>query len=461
VGRYHLKTPLKYVLLDSFSILFLLLCISFLYLEKDEWLENVSVGLLSIFLFLVFSSLTNLYSSWRSGLIFRETIRLWSSWLLTFFTLLAIAFVTKTTDSYSRVVFGSWAILTPFLINLLHIHYSSSRPTSFRPGQKSIRAVLAGKDSREIKELFEINRTMGLDIGLYGYYSDEPWEGESSQSIRHLGTYQDLCADAKSGSFHLVYLNLGVDEGSTLTRLTNELSNSTVSLYWMIPPELCPVSLPPQSHGFGNQYAMSLFENPFLGWQLQVKRIEDVVLSVLILLLIAIPMALIALAIKLTSRGPVLFIQKRYGEGGKPFRMLKFRSMKVMEDGNLVRQATKGDDRITPVGRFIRKTSIDELPQFINVLLGDMSIVGPRPHANVHNEHYRVMIKGYMLRHKVKPGITGLAQISGCRGITDTQEKMAARVKYDMEYIKKWSLWLDLKIILLTIVRGFNDPKAI
>jgi len=461
LGRYHLKTPFLYVFLDGVAILSSLLLISFLYPKEDHWQDQLQIGLLSVFLFYIFSSLNNLYSSWRSGLIFRETIRLWSSWFLTFFTLLAIAFATKTTNSYSRVVFVSWALVTPVVINFLHIYYSASRPTSFRASQKKVRAVLAGKDSREIKELFEINRRMGLDVEIYGYYADEAWQGSSDEVIRHLGSYHDLCEDARVGSFHLVYLNLGVNEGLKLSELTEELSNSTVSLYWMIPSELSPVAMPPQSHGFGNQFAMSLFESPFFGWQLQVKRIEDIIIGTIILMLVTIPMLLIALAIKLTSRGPVFFIQKRYGEGGKPFKMLKFRSMTVMENDETVRQATKGDKRLTKIGAFIRKTSIDELPQFINVLLGDMSIVGPRPHATVHNEQYRVMIKGYMLRHKVKPGITGLAQISGCRGITDTPEKMEARVKYDMEYIKKWSLWLDLKIILLTIFRGFTDPKAI
>jgi len=461
LGRYHLKTPFRYVFLDGQAILFSLLLISYFYLDEEQWVDQISVGLLSMFLFLIFSSLNNLYSSWRSGLIFRETIRLWSSWFLTFFTLLAIAFATKTTDSYSRVVFVSWSIVTPLIINALHIYYSSSRPTSFRAGDKRVRAVLAGQDSREIKELFQINQTMGLDVEIYGYYADEPWEGDSEHAIRHLGNYKDLCEDAKVGSFHLVYLNIGVHQGDKLSSLTEELSNSTVSLYWMIPPELSPVSMPPQSHGFGNQFAMSLFESPFFGWQLQVKRIEDIILGTLILLLITIPMILIATVIKLTSKGPVFFIQKRYGVGGKPFKMLKFRSMKVMENDESIRQATQGDERITKVGAFLRKTSIDELPQFINVLMGDMSIVGPRPHANVHNEQYRVMIKGYMLRHKVKPGITGLAQISGCRGITDTPEKMEARVRFDMDYIKNWSLWLDLKIILFTILRGFTDPKAI
>ena len=164
--------------------------------------------------------------------------------------------------------------------------------------------------------------------------------------------------------------------------------------------------------------------------------------------------------IKLTSPGPILFKQSRYGIDGKPINVWKFRSMKVMENDQNVTQATKGDSRITPVGRILRSTSLDELPQFINVLFGEMSIVGPRPHAVAHNELYRSQIQGYMLRHKVKPGITGWAQINGWRGETDTLEKMEKRIEYDLEYIRNWSIWFDLKIVFLTIFKGFIHKSA-
>ncbi|RME08664.1 MAG: exopolysaccharide biosynthesis polyprenyl glycosylphosphotransferase, partial [Bacteroidetes bacterium] len=167
-----------------------------------------------------------------------------------------------------------------------------------------------------------------------------------------------------------------------------------------------------------------------------------------------------ALAVKLSSKGPVLFKQRRYGLDGQIVEVWKFRSMTVTEDGDNIRQARKNDPRVTPVGSFLRRTSLDELPQFINVLQGRMSIVGPRPHAVAHNEQYRKLIKGYMWRHKVKPGITGWAQVNGWRGETDTLEKMKKRVEYDLDYIRRWSLWLDLKIILLTVFKGFVGKNA-
>ncbi|TFZ82267.1 exopolysaccharide biosynthesis polyprenyl glycosylphosphotransferase, partial [Serratia marcescens] len=179
-----------------------------------------------------------------------------------------------------------------------------------------------------------------------------------------------------------------------------------------------------------------------------------------ILLFISPVLLLIAGMVKFTSTGPIIFKQRRYGMDGKAIEVWKFRSMTVMEDGDKVVQAKKGDSRLTPVGAFLRRTSLDELPQFVNVLKGDMSIVGPRPHAVAHNEQYRKLINGYMLRHKMKPGITGWAQINGWRGETDTLEKMQKRVEFDLDYIRNWSVWLDIKIVFLTIFKGFINKAA-
>jgi putative colanic acid biosynthesis UDP-glucose lipid carrier transferase len=181
-----------------------------------------------------------------------------------------------------------------------------------------------------------------------------------------------------------------------------------------------------------------------------LKRIEDIVLGCLLSVLLALPMLLIAIGIKLDSKGPVFFRQRRYGRGGIEIEVFKFRSMRVLEDGAVVVQARQGDPRVTAFGWFLRRTSLDELPQLLNVLRGDMSLVGPRPHAVAHNELYRRQIVEYMLRHKVKPGITGWAQVNGWRGETDTLRKMVYRVEHDLEYIRRWSLWFDLKILWLT-----------
>lgn len=191
-----------------------------------------------------------------------------------------------------------------------------------------------------------------------------------------------------------------------------------------------------------------------------IKRLEDILFSILIITIISPVLPMIALGIKLTSKGPVLFIQNRHGLNGQIIKVWKFRTMTVMENTDIVSQATKNDPRVTKIGRFLRRTSLDELPQFFNVLSGSMSIVGPRPHAVSHNEYYATVIPDYMLRHSVKPGVTGLAQVSGFRGETDTLDKMENRVRCDMEYIQKWTLLLDVKLIFLTVFKGFSGKTA-
>jgi putative colanic acid biosynthesis UDP-glucose lipid carrier transferase len=206
---------------------------------------------------------------------------------------------------------------------------------------------------------------------------------------------------------------------------------------------------------------ISVFDTPLSGKTAQlIKRTEDIILSIIILIMISPVLIAVALGVKLSSPGPVLFKQNRYGINGQPINVYKFRSMTSQDNGNIIKQATKKDIRITAFGAFIRKTSLDELPQFYNVIQGRMSIVGPRPHAVAHNEEYRKLIPKYMQRHLVKPGITGWAQINGWRGETDTLHKMKKRIDFDLHYINTWSLWLDIKIIILTTVKGFINKNA-
>ncbi|HJQ63865.1 MAG TPA: exopolysaccharide biosynthesis polyprenyl glycosylphosphotransferase, partial [Burkholderiales bacterium] len=210
----------------------------------------------------------------------------------------------------------------------------------------------------------------------------------------------------------------------------------------------------------GDMPVVAVCETPFYGLNGLIKRASDLVLATAILALIFPLMLAIALGVKYTSPGPVLFKQRRYGVDGREIVVYKFRTMTVVEDAGEIRQATRDDRRITSFGAFLRRNSLDELPQFINVVQGRMSIVGPRPHAVAHNELYRKLIKGYMIRHKVKPGITGLAQINGLRGETETLEKMKARIEYDLAYLRNWSLRLDLQIIWKTIFVVLRKENA-
>jgi len=263
----------------------------------------------------------------------------------------------------------------------------------------------------------------------------------------------------RSGKIDYVYITLPSGEEKRIAQLVNQLADTTATV--CVVPDLFVFDLlHARWSSIGGIPVVNVFESPFYGVDGWMKRVEDLILGLLILTLAIFPMLLIAIGVKLTSHGPVLFRQRRYGLNGEVIEVLKFRTMRVCEDGESVPQATNGDPRITRFGAFLRRRSLDELPQFFNVLQGTMSIVGPRPHAVAHNEQYRHLIHGYMLRHKVKPGITGLAQVNGWRGETDTLEKMRRRVEFDLTYLRNWSLWLDIKIIFLTVLTGFSGKNA-
>jgi len=258
---------------------------------------------------------------------------------------------------------------------------------------------------------------------------------------------------------HEIYVTLPMGSQPRIVELLQQAQGTTASVYFV--PDVFGISIiQGRLKDLNGVPVVGICETPFTGTNELVKRLSDLVLASLVLLLIAPLMALIGLGVKLSSPGPVIFSQRRNGLAGEEIVVYKFRSMRALDDGDIVRQATKDDPRVTPLGTILRRTSLDELPQFINVLQGRMSIVGPRPHAVAHNEQYRQLITAYMVRHKVKPGITGWAQIHGHRGETDTIEKMQARVEYDLEYLRNWSLGLDLQIIARTVKVVFFDRNA-
>jgi putative colanic acid biosysnthesis UDP-glucose lipid carrier transferase len=244
-----------------------------------------------------------------------------------------------------------------------------------------------------------------------------------------------------------------------LTSLLAALKDTTSSVYF-VPDMFVTDLIQGRPDSVCGLPVISVCETPFRGPAGVLKRISDIVLASLILLLISPIMLGLAIAVKLSSPGPVIFRQRRYGLDGEEIIVYKFRSMTVTEDGATIQQARKNDTRVTRLGAIMRKTSLDELPQFVNVLQGRMSIVGPRPHAVAHNEMYRGQIKSYMVRHKVKPGITGWAQVNGLRGETDSLEKMEARIRCDLDYLRNWSLRLDLYIIWKTVYLVFQDSAA-
>ncbi|HCD7881926.1 undecaprenyl-phosphate glucose phosphotransferase [Klebsiella pneumoniae] len=310
-----------------------------------------------------------------------------------------------------------------------------------------------------------------VGINLMKSFAEEPWLGlkvkgiycdcppTNSIGLPYSGKYEDLICEARKGEIDRIYIAMDMQDDKKLKKLVKGLADTTCSVL-LIPDIFTFNILQSRTEEVNGVPVVPLFDTPLNGINSVLKRLEDIVLSLIILILISPVLIVIACIVKYSSKGPILFRQTRYGMDGKSIQVWKFRTMVVQENGNVVTQAVRGDVRVTNVGRFLRRTSLDELPQFFNVLFGSMSIVGPRPHAVAHNEQYRTLIEGYMLRHKVKPGITGLAQIKGWRGETDTLEKMQKRVEYDLEYIREWSLWLDLKIIFLTVFKGFVNKSA-
>ncbi|HIF9382898.1 TPA: undecaprenyl-phosphate glucose phosphotransferase [Photobacterium damselae] len=303
---------------------------------------------------------------------------------------------------------------------------------------------------KELKgQNFTIEYYDDRDESRFGYMTKASFKGK----------VDDLLQNAKQGDIDEVYVALPMVARDRIQYFLRLLSDTTVETY-IVPDLYTYNNAINQIREIDGVQTLSVFASPLDGLGDVIKRIEDIIIGGFITLMISPVLIAVAIGVKLSSPGPILFKQDRYGLGGKCIKVWKFRSMKVMENDAVVTQATKNDPRVTKFGAFIRRTSLDELPQFFNVLQGSMSIVGPRPHAVAHNEEYRVLVDNYMIRHKVKPGITGLAQVNGFRGETDTLDKMEMRVHYDIRYIQSWSLFLDLKIIFMTVFKGFVGETA-
>jgi putative colanic acid biosynthesis UDP-glucose lipid carrier transferase len=313
-------------------------------------------------------------------------------------------------------------------------------------------AVIAGANDLGRRLAARLRASPLLGIRFAGYFDDRaPGRLQNVVPRDNLGALSALADYARSNTVDVIYIALPMASQPRILKLLEDLRDTTASIYF-VPDIFVSDLIQARVDSIGGLPVVAVCESPFHGFNAVAKRVSDFCLAALILAGISPLMVAIALGVKLSSPGPVLFKQRRYGLDGKRIVIYKFRSMTVAEDGDVVRQVTRNDQRVTRFGAFLRRTSLDELPQFINVLQGRMSIVGPRPHAVAHNEMYRKLIRGYMIRHKVKPGITGLAQVNGLRGETDTVDKMKARIDYDLAYLRNWSLALDVRIILKTAV---------
>ncbi|TCT91866.1 putative colanic acid biosynthesis UDP-glucose lipid carrier transferase [Gibbsiella quercinecans] len=435
-----------------FSSLYFVCFISKVEFDHTYWLLGFGV----LAMFQMIGGLTEFYRSWRGVKFSSEMQSILQNWTLSLIFSTGILSFFDTFDIHFHV-FVKWYVLVCFGFTIFRLFIRYAIGYARRIGYNNRKVAIVGTLPIGINLAKNFQDATWLGFDVKGIYSDS--EIESREGIPYGGTLSKLVSQAKSGHIDRVYIAMPMSDEVKIKQLVTELTDTTCSVM-LIPDVLTFNMLQSRVEEVNGVPVVSLFDTPMSGINMLLKRIEDIVLSLCILLFISPVLVIIALFVKFTSHGPIIFRQTRYGIDGKPIKVWKFRSMRVMENGDKVIQAKKVDLRVTPVGGFLRRTSLDELPQFFNVLKGDMSIVGPRPHAVVHNEQYRTLIKGYMLRHKMKPGITGWAQINGWRGETDTLEKMEKRVEYDLDYIRDWSIWLDLKIIFLTVFKGFINKSA-
>jgi len=391
------------------------------------------------------------YRTWRSGRMWayvRDTI---FGWVITVLVLIFLGKASRLDYYYSDDVLTAWFIATPLVLLASHLVVRSAK---IKPGTQNseIRSVvIVGANDVGLKFAKVCERYPNLFMQVEGFFDDRT-DQRQPRDMKYpiLGRNSEIAPYVRAHATKMIFISQPISAQPRIRRLLDELQDTTASVYFL--PDIYIFDLmQARFDNVGGMPVIAICETPFMGLNGMIKRIEDIVFASLILLLLLPVMLVIALAVRLSSPGPIIFRQRRYGLYGEEIMVYKFRSMTVTENGSVVTQATKDDRRVTRVGAFLRRTSLDELPQFVNVLQGRMSIVGPRPHAVAHNEQYRKLIKGYMLRHKVKPGITGWAQVNGMRGETDTLDKMEARIRYDLDYLRSWSLWLDVWIILKTV----------
>ncbi len=436
------------------------------WLRGAPWNDKYTIATTACILFFyLFASVTRLYQSHRIGGLASEARPVVASWVATVGSLMVLGYVLKSGADFSRIAVGIAIVLTPMVLIAWRwlVRVTLMQLRSNGRNNRSVAIVGAGEAARELAASIRSRPWTGLNVLGFvvpcGDETDSKLALQDGSVMPRLGDIDDLYRRARANEIDVVYIAVPLNDRETIDSILRKLGDTTVSLY-LVPDMYTAGIMQGQWVTIGTVPTISIIDTPTLGIGSWVKRLEDIVVSVLVLGIMAIPMALIAIGIKLTSKGPVLYVQKRYGVNCAPIDVYKFRTMTVTETDEQFTQARPADPRVTPFGAFLRRTSLDELPQFFNVLAGTMSVVGPRPHPIALNEEYRGKVDAYTLRHKIKPGITGLAQINGYRGQTPHDGAMKDRVRHDIEYINGWSIWLDLKIMLATPLALFRGENA-
>lgn len=416
--------------------------------------------ILAVLLTLIIFPASRVYRSWRGQSLTMEILHVWAAWAAVLAALFALTWMMKTTDAYSRLWVLGWFAsgLVLFALNRFVARRVLGSIRAHGIDTRKVVLVGATHSGKKIVEATRSSPWMGLDV--IGYV-ETPHDQVSIDDLPRLGNIDEfVTTTATTGACEQLWIALPMRAEQDIRRITAAVNDTTTTIR-LIPDLFGYELLNQQATELAGIPVITMRGSRITGHTRIVKAIEDRVLSALILIFISPLMLLLAIGVKLSSPGPIFFKQKRRGLNGEEVKVWKFRSMRAhVEKVGLVTQATKGDPRVTRFGAFLRRTSLDELPQFINVLCGTMSIVGPRPHATEHDDYYKPLVNGYAQRHSVKSGITGLAQINGFRGETETIDKMAKRVELDLMYIRNWTVWLDAKIIFYTIIHGFSDRNA-
>jgi putative colanic acid biosynthesis UDP-glucose lipid carrier transferase len=402
--------------------------------------------------------LQNTRGAERTG---RAVSRILLEWSCVAAILVFLSASFNLTPTFSHDFIASWFLLTPVALLLVDSRRAQiGRWLSADRGVAQRYIIIGANDvGAELARRIETAHAGQKFFGFHDFRSAERAAGGLDRSVRGNCTARDFADFVRSHAIGRVYLALPISTAPRIEELLKELRDTTASVYFV--PNIFAFDLVQARYvEINGMPAFSICDSPLQGMSGFWKRAFDVALACFALVFFSPVLLAMALAIRRSSPGPILFKQRRYGLNGEEILVYKFRSMTVCEDGPVVAQATEKDSRVTPLGAFLRRTSLDELPQIFNVLEGKMSFVGPRPHAVAHNEEYRKLINGYMIRHKVRPGITGWAQVNGLRGETSTIDKMQRRVQYDLDYLKNWSLWLDLKILAKTALIVACDRNA-
>jgi putative colanic acid biosynthesis UDP-glucose lipid carrier transferase len=411
--------------------------------------------------FLVIGEISGLYRAEHSRTANTEFALTLLSWLVACLALSSVAYFSTAIEYTRSIVFG-WFLLAGAVLALSRMTVRILIETLAISGFAQRRCAIAGLNPLGIQLLENTQQNPGCGMQIVGFYDDrsqDRWLAAVERESQYRGRLDNLVEEAKAGLIDTVFVTLPMRAEGRIRRLLEQLSDTTASVY-IVPDFFVFELLHSRWSTIGGIPAVSVFETPLYGVDGWLKRAFDLAAASIALLILSPVMLICAILVKLSSPGPIFFRQQRYGLDGREIWVWKFRSMRTCENGRNITQATKRDPRITAVGAILRRTSLDELPQLFNVLDGSMSLVGPRPHASAHNEHYRKLIRGYMLRHKVKPGITGLAQVEGYRGETETLEKMQTRIEFDHRYIQHWSLWLDLRILFKTLFVVLKQENA-